>query len=174
MKRAPVLALLLVLVPAPAFAGGGGCHSGLPSAQVPTTTITIDHACFTPEAATVAVGATVTWDNASGLDHNISGPGIAYADLPDGAKHTMAFHRAGLYPYACTLHPGMSGVVLVGTLAGAPAAAASPAVQPVAAKTGDGGSYVPLLVGALVVGLVAAYVVSTFGRRAGRVPVTAR
>lgn len=173
MKRVLVLAPLLTLVPAPAYAGGG-CHTGAPADAVAATTIAIDHACFGPVAARVGVGKTVTWDNTkSGIEHNISGPGIQYTELPAGAKHTITFESAGLYPYACTLHPGMSGVVVVG--AGLPAAPVeTPAVAPVASSGDDGGSHVPLGIGVLAVAVVAGVVVVTFGRRERGVPVPAR
>lgn len=174
MKRVLVLAPLVALVPAPAYAGGG-CYSGGPAAPAAATTIAIEHACFGPVAARAGVGAKVTWDNTqSGLAHNISGPGIEFTDLPVGAKHSITFETAGLYPYACTLHPGMSGVVVVG--ADVPAAPVeTPAVRPVATTSGDdGGSYVPLGVGVLAVAVVAGLVVVTFGRRERGVPVPAR
>lgn len=175
MKRLLLLApFTLTALAAPASAGGGSCHTGLPAAVDSVTTVTIDHACFFPEAARVAVGAKVTWHNTSGLPHNISGPAIDFTELPDGAKHTVTFGKAGLFPYACTIHPGMSGVVVVGA-ADVPAESAA-AVQPVADTTpadGGGTSYLPwVLAGAGV--LVAAGVVLTFARREGRVPVPAR
>jgi plastocyanin len=172
MKRVLALAPFLVLAPVPAYAGGG-CYSAGPAAPTAATTIAIEHACFGPVAARVAVGAEVTWDNTkSGLDHNLSGPGIEFVDLPQGARHTVTFDSAGLYPYACTLHPGMSGVVVVG--ADVPAVE-TPAVAPVATTRGDdGGSYVPLGIGVLAVVLVAGLVVVTFGRPERGVPVPAR
>lgn len=179
MKRALALVPLLVLVPAPAYAGGGGCHVDAPAAAVATRTVTIDHACFGPIAAAVGVGGTVTWDNTkSGLEHNISGPGLEYAELPIGGTHKITFDRAGLFPYACTLHPGMSGVVVVGGALDTAAAEAveTPPVQPVAASgaEGDGGSFAPLLVGGLAVAAAGALVLVTFGRRERGVPVPAR
>lgn len=178
MKRALVLApLVLVLVPVPAYAGGG-CHLDAPAAAVATRTVTIDHACFGPIAAAVGVGGTVTWDNTkSGLEHNLSGPGLEYAELPVGGTHRITFDRAGLFPYACTLHPGMSGVVVVGGASAVPdAAVETPAVQPAAASgpEDDGGSFAPVLVGGLAVAAVGALVLVTFGRRERGVPVPAR
>jgi hypothetical protein len=40
----------------------------------------------------------------------------------DGFEHLFA--AAGIYPFACTLHPGMNGAVVVGDVAGAAMAGA--------------------------------------------------
>ena len=170
MKRLLVLTPLLLLALAAPASAGGGCATGGPASIDAATTVKIEHACFFPVAARVAAGATVTFVNDSGLDHNVSGPGIDFVDLPDGARHTQRFATAGLYPFACTIHPGMSGVLVVGDV-GLPAEPA--AVVPVAKTTDDGGSLMPWGVGAVAV-LVAVGVVVGFARREGRVPVPAR
>ncbi len=105
-------AALLAAAPVPATAGGG-CHYDAPESEVATTEVVVDHACFGPVVARVTTGATVTWRNVSGMPHNISGPTMDYAELPDGATHAVTFTEPGLYPYACMLHAGMSGVVRV-------------------------------------------------------------
>jgi len=62
-------------------------------------------------------------DIGSLLPHVISGvgwgsvSGYVAAGVPmlqPGETFTHTFTTAGLYPYACYLHPGMSGVVIVG------------------------------------------------------------
>lgn len=183
MKRLLVLTpFALLALATPATAGGGGCMTGEPATIDAANTIKIDHACFFPVAARVATGATVTWLNSSGLPHNISGPGIDFVDLPDGAKHSQTFAKPGLYPFACTIHPGMSGVLVVGDV-GLPEAApvvnppaeSAAAVQPVSSTTPDDGgtSVVPWVVGGVLV-LIASGAVVTFARREGRVPLPVR
>jgi plastocyanin len=175
MKRTALALLVLGAAAAPASAGGGGCHTGGGVDEKAATTVKIDHACFLPGAAFVAPGATVTFLNDSGLDHNIGGPGIEFQELANGGKVAITFATSGLYPYACTLHPGMAGVVVVGPLPTAPAA--EPAAMAPAATTttadGGGSSAAPLVAGvaaAVVVGGAAV----TFGRRARGVPQPAR
>lgn len=114
MKRtALVLLALPFALAAPAYAGGG-CFEQGPATLAESSTIRIEHACFGTGAAHVATGATVTWRNDSDLDHNVSGPGIELAELPAHGTRTLSFAKPGLYPYACTLHPGMSAVLVVG------------------------------------------------------------
>ena len=181
MKRVLALApLVLLALGAPATAGGG-CYNGIPSLAEAETTVRIEHACFGPEAVRVGLGTTVTWENVSGLPHNISGPAIDFADLPVDATHSKTFSKAGIYPYACTIHQGMSGVVLVSvvepntSLPKATNAATAAAVQPVA-SSGDGGgtSYVPWAVGGVALALLATVGLVTFTRRNAGAPLTAR
>lgn len=173
MKRT-ALALLVLAgtagTAAPASAGGG-CHRGGPSDQDAVTTVKIDHACFLPGAALVAPGASLRFLNDSGLDHNVGGPGITFFDLPNGSDRSITFAAPGLYPYACTLHPGMAGVVVVGAPPSAPAAA----VAPVASTTDSGnGSAAPWVAGGAAALLVAGVTLGTFARRARGVPLPAR
>lgn len=178
MKRLLVLTPFTLLALATPAVAGGGCHTGQGAQLAAQRELKIHGICFAPEAAHVAVGDTVTWFNGSGMAHNISGPAIDFADLPDGAKHSQRFTAAGVYPYACTLHAGMSGVVVVGAveLPGQPKASAA-AVAPIANTTttddGSGGSPTAWIVAGVAV-LVASGVVLTFARREGRVPLPAR
>jgi plastocyanin len=178
MKRSAAVLLVLAAtgVPAAPAAAGGGCWVGGPGAEVVTTTVHTKHACWVPQVAVVATGATVTFRNEpGGLPHNVGGPAIRHEELPAGATRTVTFAEPGLYPFACTIHPGMSGVVLVRDgAAGVPPAdtAAQPAAVPPADTANGGGSALPWVAGAsglaLIVGLGA------FARRARGVPLPAR
>jgi plastocyanin len=123
--------LAFVAVPTGATAGGG-CYSDHPSQPEAATKVVIDHACFGPTVAALPLGGTLTWENKSGLDHNLTGPAVQFTELPDGATHSVTFAEAGIYVYACTIHPGMSGAVVVGAAAAPTAAPAAPVTPPVA------------------------------------------
>src|SRR3712207_3162966 len=113
MKRI-ALALLAVPFAAPAAYAGGGCHiEAAPAVLERTNTVVVEHACFGTGAAHVTADKPVVWRNDSPLEHNISGPGIEFAELPAHGSYSRTFSTPGLYPYACTLHPGMSGVLVV-------------------------------------------------------------
>jgi plastocyanin len=104
------------LVAAPAYAGGG-CHEGVTRGT--GTAIQIIDACFTPTILHVKRGQTVTWVNTDPVVHNITANGWGhYDDLKPTERFTALFDEAGLYPFACTYHPGMSGVIVVGTGSG--------------------------------------------------------
>ena len=72
---------------------------------------------FEPEAIAVPLGTTVTWRWEGDDPHNVVCDGFESPVQDDGTfVHTFA--DAGTYDYRCTLHPGMSGEVVVAGEAG--------------------------------------------------------
>ncbi len=99
--------------PTKASAGGGGCH-GAPENQGTGTEVTIKN-CFSPTVLRVEPGTQVTFRNTDPYQHNVGGQSWAVPGyLNTSAKAEVTFAKAGTFPYACTLHPGMVGVVIVG------------------------------------------------------------
>ena len=99
--------------PTKASAGGGGCH-GAPENQGTGTEVTIKN-CFSPTVLRVEPGTQVTFRNTDPYQHNVGGQSWAVPGyLNSSAKAEVTFAKAGTFPYACTLHPGMVGVVIVG------------------------------------------------------------
>jgi plastocyanin len=124
-----LLPLILVLgwAAAGVVLAGGGCHAqveAIPSEAV-AQTVKLDGCTFAPTITRVPVGSEVRWLNGSGQVHDVTGRKYEWGSdqLNDGQSFTHRFARAGLYPYSCSLHPGMAGVVIVGS----PVAAAAPA-----------------------------------------------
>ncbi len=96
--------------------GGGGGGGGGGAGPVATTAVEMKGSAFTPSAIKVASGATVTWTNSDGIDHNVTFDGAAVpasGNFSTGNKALTMPAAAGTYTYKCTLHPGMSGSVLV-------------------------------------------------------------
>jgi len=92
----------VVVQPAPLESGGGA-------------KISIANFAFAPATLTVAAGETVTWMNEDGAPH-----GLAYNDgargidpLLPGASFSRTFDKPGTYDYICSVHPYMSGRVVV-------------------------------------------------------------
>jgi plastocyanin len=99
--------------------------------------VKIDNFSFTPRSLRVAPGTTVTWVNRDDIPHTVvssegapasatgaragaagSGPraaGQAFKSktLDTGDKFSFTFARAGTFPYFCSLHPKMTGEVVV-------------------------------------------------------------
>jgi YVTN family beta-propeller protein len=78
-------------------------------------TVSIANFAFAPGELTIAAGDTVTWSNNDGAPH-----GLAYKDgapganlLLPGATFARTFDRPGSYDYLCSVHPYMSGKVIV-------------------------------------------------------------
>jgi plastocyanin len=122
-----VLTFLALALPA---AAGGGCVGAAPLVEGTAPSVTIVNCAFNAGVLRVPVGSTVTWTNGDWLPHVVSGVGWGRTQtvMNPGDAFSHEFTAAGIYPYTCTLHPGMSAVVLVGDVGGpAPAAPADPA-----------------------------------------------
>ena len=77
--------------------------------------VKIDNFVFGPQTITVPVGATVTWTNADDIPHtSVSTDGVFKSKVLDtDEKFSYTFTKAGTYPYYCTIHPKMTGTVVV-------------------------------------------------------------
>jgi len=87
------------------------------SRQAPTdkNMVIMKQSAFTPSTITVAKGTTVTWRNDDSYIHRIAADDGSF-DLGDqlaGSSVTYTFVQSGAYPYHCTVHPFMKGVVIV-------------------------------------------------------------
>jgi plastocyanin len=92
---------------------GGGCHGAV--TQGTGDTIDLVGACFTPTILRVTEGTTVTFVNKDPFAHNVTANGWGHFDnLQPAETFTASFNTSGTYPFACTIHPGMSGAIVVG------------------------------------------------------------
>jgi len=118
--------LLLWVVAVPLVSAGNPCFHDfkIPAASTGTgSEVKLDACAFTPTITSVAVGSTVTFRNGPNFTHLITGANQAWGsrDVEVQPNRTVSytFDAAGTYPYACALHPGMSGVIVVGDVASA-------------------------------------------------------
>jgi plastocyanin len=123
----------LLLVPsagAPLAVAGNPCYHGY---DVPELTVGPGHdiktepCAFEPTITVINEGETVTFRNDGPEAHLVAGANTGWGDrdvqLGSGQSVAYTFAEPGVYPYACTLHPGMSGAIVVGD--GGPALAAA-------------------------------------------------
>jgi plastocyanin len=112
------LIMLLGLAAAGVATAGGGCHQvdQAVATEASSTVVKIDGCSFAPTITRVPVGTEVTFLNSSPTYHDVTGRSNAWASavLESGASYAHRFDAAGAYPYSCSLHPGMAGVVVVG------------------------------------------------------------
>jgi len=77
--------------------------------------VVVDNFSFTPATAAVPVGTTVTWTNHDDIPHNVVSPEQKFKspvlDTDETFSHT--FDAAGTYKYYCSIHPRMTGQVVV-------------------------------------------------------------
>ena len=101
----------------------------------------IDDSCYSPATIEVGAGQDVVWTNQDGLAHTVtsgapfSGPSALFDSgiMAQGATYVETFEAAGTFDYYCTLHPWMTGAVVVVDDAGghpAPADGGTPPAIP--------------------------------------------
>jgi len=88
------------------------------SAKTPlpaTAEVKVDNFSFGPTTLTVAVGTTVTWTNRDDIPHTIVSTEKVFKSkvLDTDEKFSFTFAKAGTYPYFCSIHPKMTGSVVV-------------------------------------------------------------
>jgi plastocyanin len=93
----------------------GGTQTGGGTNPVQTNAVGVGDDFFNPANIQVAVGTTVTWTwAATAVTHNVTfNDGVASGDKGAGANYSRTFSTAGTYNYHCTIHPTMTGSVLV-------------------------------------------------------------
>jgi plastocyanin len=81
----------------------------------PNAEVKIDNFSFAPETIQVPVGSTVTWTNRDDIPHTVvSTDGVFKSKVRDtDEKFSYTFTKAGTYPYYCSVHPKMTGKVVV-------------------------------------------------------------
>jgi len=77
--------------------------------------VKIDNFVFGPQTITVPVGTTVTWTNVDDIPHTaVSTDGVFKSKVMDTDENfSYTFTKAGTYSYYCSVHPKMTGKVVV-------------------------------------------------------------
>jgi plastocyanin len=155
---------VLGLAAAPAVVAGDPCYHGfeIPArSEEAAVEIKVAPCAFGPTVAHVPVGATVTFFNGPDFTHLVTGANAEWGsrdvELKPGQQVSYRFDKAGIYPYACALHRGMSGAIVVGDVSAPAAAGAAAPTGGTAGSSSDAGAVLPVAAaGGLVVVLVGA------------------
>ena len=85
------------------------------SARAPETEVKIDNFAFAPQRIVVQAGTTVTWINADDAPHTVASSTKIFKSgaLDTEDKFSFTFTTPGTYEYFCSLHPHMTGTVVV-------------------------------------------------------------
>jgi plastocyanin len=119
MRRSVFTAGLAVILMLGVAGLGVGQKSPIALAQTNASAIEvkIDNFSFGPASLTVAVGTTVTWTNRDDIPHTVVSTDDAKTFkskvLDTDEKFSFTFSKAGTYPYFCSVHPKMTGKVIV-------------------------------------------------------------
>jgi plastocyanin len=85
------------------------------SAQAADMEVRIDNFAFTPQHLTVKAGTTVTWINGDDVPHTVASNTKFFKSsaLDTKDKFSFTFTTPGAYEYFCSLHPHMTGAIVV-------------------------------------------------------------
>ncbi len=97
------------------FAGTPTVAANAQQAAPATAEVKIDNFSFGPGTLTVPVGATVTWTNRDDIPHTVVSTEGAFKSkvLDTDEKFSFTFNKAGTFSYFCSIHPKMTGKVVV-------------------------------------------------------------
>ncbi len=85
-------------------------------AKATKTEVVIGNFNFSPKTFTVPVGATVTWSNHDNVPHVVTSADDQFKKSPllkAGQSFSNIFATAGTYSYFCSIHPRMTGKIIV-------------------------------------------------------------
>jgi plastocyanin len=89
---------------------------GAVQAEPQAVTVRIDNFAFDAQVVTIAPGSTVTWVNQDDEPHTVvaeDGKSFRSQVLDTGERFSFTFMSAGTWGYFCSVHPHMTGTVVV-------------------------------------------------------------
>ncbi len=94
------------------------------SAHVAETEVKIDNFAFAPQRVVVKAGTTVIWINDDDIPHTVASSAKLFKSnaLDTKDKFSFTFTTAGAYEYFCSLHPHMTGTIVIEGATGSRAA----------------------------------------------------
>lgn len=80
-----------------------------------THTVNIEALQFSAPNLEVKAGDTVIWKNKDAFPHNVTAAnkGFRSGDIQSARSWKFKAGKKGVFPYVCTLHPGMKAVLTV-------------------------------------------------------------
>jgi amicyanin len=91
------------------------CLLAVVPARAAETSVMIDNFTFNPPRLTVKAGTTVTWTNGDDIPHTVASSAKAFKSkvLDTEDRFSFTFTTPGSYEYFCSLHPHMTGTIVV-------------------------------------------------------------
>jgi amicyanin len=88
---------------------------GQATSPVASDSVTIHNFAFGPQVVTVKAGTTVHWTNRDAEAHTVTSDNGAFNSpvLQPGTSYSHTFTKPGTYSYHCSIHPFMTGKVVV-------------------------------------------------------------
>jgi len=81
----------------------------------PEVAVKIDNFSFSPATVTIPAGTTVRWTNHDDIPHTVVSEDKTFKSkvLDTDEQFTYTFTKPGTYSYFCSIHPRMTGKVVV-------------------------------------------------------------
>lgn len=85
------------------------------AAPAPQAAVRIENFTFKNPVVTVKPGTTVTWTNGDDIPHTVvSKDGVFKSKVLDsGDRFSFTFAKSGQFGYFCSIHPHMTGTIVV-------------------------------------------------------------
>lgn len=85
------------------------------AAGPPTAEVKIDNFSYSPATLTVKAGTQVTWTNHDDMPHTVTSEDKSFKSkaLDTDEKFTFTPSKPGTYTYYCSIHPKMTGKLVV-------------------------------------------------------------
>jgi len=114
-KTVWIVGLLATVIVLTLLLSAGSPRGSAKTPQPATAEVKVDNFSFGPGTLTVPVGTTVTWTNRDDIPHTVVSTDKAFKSkvLDTDEKFSFTFSKAGTYPYFCSIHPKMTGSVVV-------------------------------------------------------------
>ena len=108
----PLVTALLVMTAQPRLPA---VEVTTPPPAGPTVQVSIDNFSFGPQTLTIKAGTTVVWTNRDDIPHTVVSDDKVFKSkvLDTDEKFSYTFDKPGTYPYFCSVHPKMTGSVVV-------------------------------------------------------------
>lgn len=87
--------------------------STVPSKTNESASVNIQNFAFSPDALTIKLGTTITWINNDSAPHQIKSATFNSDPLSQGNSFSFTFKNAGTFNYICSIHPSMTGTIVV-------------------------------------------------------------
>jgi plastocyanin len=112
---APPVATAPAVTPVPTPAAQASTATAEQPSAPKVTTVTVRLMKFSPEQIEIKAGDTVEWKNADLTPHTATAPTKEFDSGPinPNASWRQTFAKTGSFPYVCTFHPEMHGLVVV-------------------------------------------------------------
>ncbi|MGI0087650.1 MAG: cupredoxin domain-containing protein [Nitrosotalea sp.] len=117
-----VLALILTAIILPASAEGSNVSINITGGSEAGQSCVAAKSCYDPDIVTVSPKTVITWTNMDDTAHTVTSgapsennTGTAFDSnmIGSGATYSFMFISPGTYDYFCSIHPWMTGEVIV-------------------------------------------------------------